>query len=454
MRDELRQLADLLIGTEYERQVWLVGGAVRDELLGLPSTSDVDLVTELDALKLAQDVAEKANCAPPDVYPRFGTAMVRLGTLNVEFVTARKESYSPESRKPEVETASLTDDALRRDFTVNSLMKNLHSGELIDHTGMGLADLKSRILRTPLEPEQTFFDDPLRMLRAVRFRWKLGFEYAPDLKSALSAQVERLKSISWERIHDEFEKCILGPNPTGALNDLHEFRLLEQFAPELAAMKGVEQGKYHESDVWGHTMRVIENAAEADLVLRLSCLFHDIGKPPTRTIDTNGDIRFFSHETVGADMAADILDRLKFGRLTVLRVKRLVKNHMRFGSASKFSDSAARRVIREMEDDLDLLLKLVEADASALKAGVRVFDLGEVKATLARVRLATPAQRLASPLTGEEIMELLGASPGPIIGEAQKHLLELVLDGALIPDDKESAAERLKVWAASGQQIS
>ncbi len=431
-------------GTAFERDLWLVGGAVRDELLGGPHSNDFDLVTKGSSAELA-DLLFAGGVATfaPVTYERFGTAMVEVGDVKIEIVTARRESYDPESRKPNVEPATLEEDARRRDFTVNALLKNLHSGELYDPLGTGLSDLAAKLLRTPLDPEATFHDDPLRMLRAVRFRWQLHFEPFAGLYESISAEAARLKIISEERIRDEFVKMLALPDAGMALRDLMDLGLLHQFAPEFEEMRGVEQGHFHHLDVWNHTLLVLQNAGHDDLLLSLGALFHDIGKPRTRSIDKDGHTRFFSHESVGARMTTEVLRRLKFPQRDVDAVSALVKNHMRLSSAPEFTQAAARRLLRDLDDQVDRLLALVEADAAGLKKGVKALDLAPIRQRISDVQKATPREVLISPLTGAEIMAALGIDPGVEVGRWKSFLTEKVLEGELQPGDKENARKLL-----------
>ncbi|RYG36631.1 HD domain-containing protein [bacterium] len=440
----LVRIARATAGTEWEGDLYLVGGAVRDDLLGKEVEADYDLVTTGDAPALARFLwKQRVSEIPPVTYERFGTAMVRVEGTQVELVTARKESYDPGSRKPKVERATLREDAERRDFTANTLMRRITDGELIDSLGMGLIDLQAGILRTPLDPQATFADDPLRMLRAVRFRWKLGFTPAPGLYEAIRTARERLRIVSPERIRDEVVKMLGGkPEPVvGALRDLMDLGLIEIFAPALVPMVGCEQGDWHDSDVWDHTLRVVANAGSGDLELTLAALLHDVGKPATRTIH-EGHVRFFGHEKVGAEMTREILRDLRFPQRDIEKVAGLVRNHMRLGSGP-FTEAAARRLIRDMGDDTDRLLHLVDADANALRAGVRALELGPIRETVDRVRAATPADRLESPLDGREIAARLGIAPGPEVGRYKTALQEAVLEGRLLPGDKERALELL-----------
>ncbi len=445
MRRSLTQIRDVISGTAFEGDVWLVGGSVRDELLGRPLKADIDLVTRGSSAELANLLYRAGlSTVKPVTYERFGTAMVRIDQEQIEIVTARKESYESASRKPNVEPATILEDAQRRDFTVNALLKNLSTGELLDPLEIGLADLRQGILRTPLDPRATFHDDPLRMLRAVRFRWQLGFNPAAGLYEAIGQEAERLSIISAERIRDEFVKILGLPTAPEALQDLLNLGLLDQFAPEFRAMVGVEQGSYHHLDVWNHTLLVVRNAGNHDPIVTLGALFHDIGKPPTQSIDSSGNIRFFSHESVGARMTEEIMRRLKFPGRDIEAVTKLVRNHMRLGSAPEFTPSAARRLLRDLGEETDRLLALVEADANGLKRGVRVLDLTSIRKRLQEVRVVTPKETLQSPLSGVEIMELLNIPAGPEVGVWKGKLLEKVLEGELQPGDKE-AAKRLLI---------
>ena len=444
MQRALDALSKATLGTPFEGALWVVGGAVRDALLGQCAPVDLDLVTELSAVELADFLhAQGVSSIHPVTYPRFGTALVRVEDTNVEIVTARSESYAPESRKPDVRPATLEEDARRRDFTVNTLLRNVHSGELRDPLGTGLADLDAKLLRTPLDPAETFRDDPLRMLRTVRFRWQLGFQPVEGLYDTIRSERHRLAIVSAERVRDEFVRMLGFEDADRCLADLMDLGLFDERAPEFTAMRGVEQGSYHHLDVWDHTLLVVKNIGTGDLVLRLAALLHDVGKPPTRFIDAQGATRFFGHETVGADMAEALLRRFKFSNEQIAPVVRLVKNHMRLGSAPTLTRPAARRIWRDLGEETPRLLDLVEADASALKPGVRVLEVGSIRAFLENVRAEIPPERLKSPLDGDAVMELLGLEPGPEVGRWLRVLQEAVLDGHLDPDDEERAKRLL-----------
>ena len=288
MHPAIVRIREAILGTPFEGDVFLVGGGVRDELLGISHSNDFDLVTRGDAPALAELLYQTGvSELPPVTYPRFGTAMLRVENCTIELVTARRESYGEESRKPTVEPASYLEDAQRRDFTVNSLLKDIATGEILDPLRIGRSDLKSKILRTPLDAVETFHDDPLRMLRAVRFRWQLGFEPAPGLYEAITQSKQRLTIVSFERIRDELFKILARRTASRGLDDLMSTGLMEIIAPEFQEMVGVEQGNFHHLDVWDHTRLVIDNLWEVSqeappLTLVLGALFHDVGKTAKR----------------------------------------------------------------------------------------------------------------------------------------------------------------------------
>ncbi|HWD41321.1 MAG TPA: CCA tRNA nucleotidyltransferase [Fimbriimonas sp.] len=438
MHPALEAIKTATIGAPFEGDLFIVGGAVRDQLLNLPHSADFDLVTRHSSMELAE-LLRPISAIAPVTYERFGTAMLQIEGAAIELVTARRESYETGSRKPTVEPATLEEDALRRDFTVNTLMRNLHTGQLVDPTGHGMRDLSSHILRTPLDPVATFHDDPLRMLRAVRFRWKLGFHPAEGLYESIRTERQRLRIVSYERIRDEFAKMLAHPSAPKAMADLMDLGLFEIFIPEFQPMVGCEQGKYHHLDVWNHTLAVLQNAGSDDVLLSLGALFHDVGKPPTKFIDAKGDIRFFGHEDVGAKMTAEILRRLKFPQRDIDVVTSLVRNHMRLGSSKEFTPAAARRLLRDLGDQTERLLDLVEADANGLRVGVKVMNLEKIRARLEEVQRATPVDQMRSPLTGGDIMNITGLQPGPEVGRIKEMLTEKVLEGELHPADVETA---------------
>lgn len=432
--------------TVYEGRLYLVGGIVRDRHLTDQPDEDIDIVLEGDAAELA-DFLYKVGVAdhPPVTYPRFGTAMVSVDGRPIELVGARKESYDPTSRKPATVPGTLLDDVIRRDFTINTLLENLHTGEVLDLTGRGFADLSNRLIRTPRDPIATFDDDPLRMLRAIRFATRLEFTIDPATYEAIKARAVRLSIISAERIRAEFEKILACPNASVGLEMLRETGLLDQFAPELAAMHGVTQNIHHIYDVWTHTLKTLESLPpDSGIILKLAALLHDVGKPETRSVDEQGTVHFYRHEIVGAEIARHMLRRLRFSNATISEVALLIGMHLRVGEYSgNWSDAAVRRLIRDAGEHLDDLVTLTIADKAASNPAMPHVDIEAFRAHVKRVRDQLAGQRIRSPLSGREIMELLGLEPGPDIGAMKAFLESQIVEGNLLAGDKAAAADLL-----------
>lgn len=430
-------LGEALAGTPFAQSTWVVGGAVRDAWLGRERDGDTDVVTESSLDELLDTLNAKGW---PTVarYPRFGTAALWIGKTTVEVVQARAESYAPDSRKPDVRPASLVEDLLRRDFTINTLTQDLVTGEVRDVLGQAIHDLEARLLRTPLDPVRTFEDDPLRLLRAVRFRAELDFDYAPGLAEAARASAERLAIVSAERIRDEFVRMLVSPNAARALSDLVEFGLMPWIVPELLEGIGCTQGDYHHLDVFGHTRAVVE-ATPPIRRLRLAALFHDIAKPTCRSVDAEGRIRFFGHETEGGEMTRARMRALRFSDAEIEGVVLLVRNHMRIGSFERFTSSAARRLLRDLGPSWTALLDLAAADQAGHRQGSPRANLEEIRAALLDAERITPPTTLVSPLDGDEIQRVLGLPPGPEVGRAKRFLEEAVIEGRLAAGDQEAA---------------
>jgi poly(A) polymerase len=417
-------------------RAWVVGGYVRDKILGRPHDNPDVVVEGGDALKVAERFAELAGAEPPVTFERFGTAQVTLPGRLVEFVTARAESYAPDSRKPDVRPATLEEDLRRRDFTVNTLLMDF-DGKIHDLLG-GRKDLDARILRTPADPRRTFADDPLRMLRAVRFACQLRFELAPDLLPAMRAMKIRLAPpvISVERMADELRRMLTSERPRLAIELLDAGELLETILPEVAACKGVTQTGYHTHDVYGHTLLVVEHVPD-DLPLRLAALFHDVGKPSTATPDG----AFTGHEIVGAKMARSALERLRFSQKEIEIVVQLVRLHLRpVYYLSEWTDGAVARLARDAGAQLDRLMALARADLAA-SAYPEPEKLDELQARIDAVLRERPS-RLTPLVTGEDVMRVRGMGPGPEVGRIKQRLQELVIDGEVTPT-REAALEYL-----------
>lgn len=434
-KELLRRLA--AAATELGVRAWIVGGYVRDKILGRPHPNPDVVVEGGDALALARRFAELSGARPPVVFERFGTAQVTLPGRLVEFVTARAESYAPDSRKPDVRPATLDEDLRRRDFTVNTLLMDL-DGNVEDRLG-GRADLEARIIRTPADPRRTFADDPLRMLRAVRFAADLDFELAPELVPAMRDLRSRLAPpvISTERVADELRKMLTSPRPRLALELLDEATLLEVILPELVACKGVRQGGYHTHDVFGHTLLTVQGTPP-DPVLRVAALFHDIGKPAT----ARDDGTFAGHENVGADIARLALERLRFSQHEIDVVTGLIRLHLRpVYYAHEWTDGAVRRLARDAGPLLGRLMALARADIAA-SAYPDAKKLDELQSRLDAVLQEKPS-RLEPVVTGDDVMAVMGIRPGPEVGRIKRRLEELVIDGEL-PAEREAVLEHLR----------
>ena len=425
-----RELLGLLKRAADERglKAWVVGGYVRDHLLGLLQPELDVVVEDGGALELAGRFAELAGAGPPVTFERYGTAQVTLPGHLVEFVSARSESYAADSRKPDVRPATLEEDLRRRDFTINTLLMDFE-GNIHDRLGAGRADLDAHLIRTPADPLQTFSDDPLRMLRAVRFAAQLGFELAPEVLPAMRQLSGRLAPpvISVERITDELSKMLESERPRLALELLDRGGLLEVILPELAACKGVEQGGYHTHDVFGHTLLAV-GLTPPDLVVRLAAVFHDVGKPATATADG----AFTGHEEVGAAIAKAALERLRFPQRQIDAAVTLVRLHLRpVYYRSEWSDGAVRRLARDAGAQIERLMALARADIAA-SAYPEPEKLDELAARLASVLSEHPS-RMAAPIDGDDIMRERGLAPGPEVGRIKERLGELIMDGEIEP---------------------
>ena len=452
----LQVLRETVRGTEYAGRLFLVGGFVRDQVLGLPSgKDDIDIVLEGDALALARFLRQSgAADFEPVVYPNYGTAMVVIKGRAVEIVTARIESYAPESRKPDsVEAGTLADDARRRDFTINTLLQSLETGEITDPLGKAFADLDARIIRTPTDPKLTFQDDPLRMLRAVRFAARLGFTIEPFTWKAVRQSAPRLSIISAERIRDEFCKTLLTTRAPLGLELLKDSGLLAQFAPELAAMVGVTQSEFHAYPVWEHTLIALGNlSSDASLILRLATLCHDIGKPPAKGTGDDGRVHFYGHAETGAEITRKLMNRLKFSNDEITAVVKLVAQHMRIGEYKPlWTDAAVRRLIRDLGPQLDNLFEIHRVDVSALSPDHRdISRAHELRARMAPIQEAQDICTLTSPLDGLELMARLSLKPGKQLGAVKEHLVNEVVEGRLAPDDKDGAEQMARAFLKIG----
>lgn len=433
----------------------LVGGSVRDALLGRLG-NDLDFTTDArpeDVLKIVRPWAD----AVWEVGIAFGTVGCRKSDFDIEVTTYRSEAYDRTSRKPEVSYGdSIEEDLVRRDFTVNAMAVALPEKEFIDPHN-GLEDLAARTLRTPGTPEESFSDDPLRMMRAARFAAQLDFEVAPEVVEAMTGMSGRLEIVSAERVRDELNKLIISDHPRKGLRLLVDTGLANLVLPELPALR-LERDEHHRhKDVYEHTLTVLEQAMDLeengpDLVLRLAALLHDIGKPRTRRFEKDGRVSFHHHEVVGAKMTKSRMTKLKYSNELVKDVSKLVELHLRFHGygTGEWTDSAVRRYVRDAGPMLDRLHKLTRSDCTTrnkrkANALSRAYDGLEER--IARLQEQEELDSIRPDLDGNQIMEILGVGPGPQIGKAYKHMLELRLENG--PMEPEAAVAALKEWWAT-----
>lgn len=431
-------------------ECYVVGGYVRDLILERPC-KDIDFVVVGDALSLAQAAAEKLRAKKVSLFQRFGTAHFRYKDLDVEFVGARKESYSSNSRKPEVSSGTIEDDQNRRDFTINALAINMHPenfGKLIDPFN-GVEDLNAGIIRTPLDPGITYSDDPLRMMRAVRFATQLNFKIESKSLQALLENAHRLEIISMERIMDELNKIILSPVPSRGFELLYNTKLLHQFFPEMVALHGVEtiNGNTHKDNFY-HTLEVLDNLSQNsdNLWLRWSAILHDIAKPPTKRYDDKVGWTFHGHEDMGARMVPKIFKRFRLPLDNKMKyVQKLVRLHLRPIALVKgtVTDSAVRRLLFEAGEDLEDLMMLCNADiTSKNEFKVKKFrnNFRIVQEKFKELEEKDRVRNFQPPVRGEEIMEIFKLGPCAEIGILKTRIKDAILDGE-IPNEREAALE-------------
>ncbi len=455
------------VAEQEEIQVYVIGGFVRDLLLGGSDTTakDIDIVVIGSGIAMAEKVRSSIDeDVPLTVFKNFGTAMLKWGDTAVEFVGARKESYRKDSRKPLVENGTLEDDQNRRDFTINALAISLNPdsfGELLDPFG-GLEHLDEKLITTPLDPGNTFSDDPLRMLRGIRFATRLGFRIESGTLEAIGQYRERIRIVSQERITDELNKIMLTAQPDKGLLLLEETGLLEIIFPELFQMKGVEEveGEFHK-DNFLHTLKVLDNIAQKtdDLWLRWAALLHDIAKPRTKKFEPGTGWTFHGHEFLGAKMIPGIFRRLKLPLNEKMKyVQKLVQLHLRpiVLSQEIVTDSAVRRLIFDAGDDLEDLMTLCEADITSknekrVKRYMRNFQI--VREKIVEIEEKDSIRNFQPPISGDDIQYVFGIPPSKPVGIIKDAIKDAILDGE-IPNEFEAAYQKmLKEGSAMGLPV-
>ncbi len=421
-------------------KAYLVGGFVRDLLIG-KKNKDIDIVVVGDGLAFADDVSQALHAFPVVKFKEFGTAMIPLESMELEIVSARKEVYQTHSRNPKVKFTDLDEDLKRRDFTINTMALSLNNdsfGDFIDPF-KGLKDLNDGLIITPLDPKETFFEDPLRMLRAIRFASQLGYKIDDSTFMAIKTYADRISIISKERIRDEFLKILMSAKPSFGINLLLESTLLNFLFPEIVELRGVDsRGDFKHKDVYLHTLKVLDNVAlaDGDINLRLAALYHDIAKPRTKRFIKGIGWTFHGHEELGARMFEHYGKKLRLSTRDIKSIQNLIRLHLRPIAVAneEVTDSAVRRLIVETGENINALMTLCRADITSknkerVKTYLSNFELVENR--INEVEEKDALRAFQSPFDGREIMDMFGLQPGPHVGKIKHHIEEAILEGEI-----------------------
>lgn len=458
----LEYLKNKIKGTRWENKVFLAGGAVRDEIMGkTPKDLDFTVLGTLDAgidfaswLAVRMGVYKKDS--NPVIYPKFGTAKLstkdnidNIPTIELEFVAPRKETYRRGSRKPKVSAGTIEDDALRRDLTINSLLKNISTGEILDLSGKGVEDIKKGIIRTTQDPDVIFKEDALRMMRAVRFACKYGFEFDTNVLKGIKRNAHLINDISSERIRDEIDKILVSPDPKKGFRLLKATGLLSHIIGEFNDAIGMKQNVHHKDDVFMHSMDVLSKTP-SNLKTRLMGLFHDIGKTLTKTISPEGSVHFYGHEEVGAQMVKKIMQRLKYPNELINPVVLGVKEHMKLKhggpTATNLSDKTLRKFAATVGDNLEDILDLIHADNIAHSEHSSMPEqIAIVRDRLNKLNAQIDSKKLKLPINGEDLKNI-GFKEGVEIGKALEAVKDAVFENPnLTFDEAIEIAKKTKV---------
>jgi putative nucleotidyltransferase with HDIG domain len=443
------EIKTLITGTRFADHVFCVGGMVRDQLMGHP-IKDIDLVVDLPngGVEFADFMVDTYPkiCKNKCLFQTYGTAKFTMqtimGDVDIETVHTRKEQYkNKNSRNPETEFGTLLEDASRRDLTINALYKNVSDDKIIDPTGKGVDDIKNQIIRTPCDPVITFSDDPLRMMRVIRFSCRYNWEIEKNTLKAIKEMGSRISIISKERIADELEKILVCEHPVEGLLLLQNTGLLKEILPEVEELIGVDQGtRYHFGDVFQHTMAVVNNTKPI-FVNRLAALLHDIGKPKTRIITDDGDTHFYGHDKTGVEIATDIMKRLKLSTDIIDDVCFVIKEHMRTKSFKDdvcVTDKVIRKLQSDLGDRIDLVLDIIHADnLSHSQEYCMPNQVSNIRKRISELKeKGLDCPKIVLPVNGDDVMEIMGISPGPQVRKVLDYLKEKYLENPNITRDE------------------